>query len=616
MKKIFALVITVLLIFTSGSALVVEGTAISEKKWVFYINSKDNNRLYKMLSDGTNITKLSDCIVSQAVVCNGWIYFIISNVDVAPSSSYGLFRIKIDGSSEEVLVENVLHGNITDIDGIYQWNDYICIPCKYKMLIYKNNEFCQTVTLFEYVENDNYDDLETDHWSSLDWEKYYANPENGYFSGYYFNGLKNGYVYLTSCKDGSYRKIKIDNLASLNGKLADTDASAELIEVKKLPEKFDSKRNLPSLSTDYYREKKLAWSKADGCDKYQISKYDENQRAFSVIFETVETSAIISVLNSEYNLEYKVTAVKKSNGKENYTDVPLIEYHAKEYCTGNGGGASAEYGELYIVCLSDGIYSVNKDEERVFKISCDTAESVCYADETVYYITAPDLNFRRILYSITTDGKNKKELYRTGYEILSFTVTNKSIYFNEFNDDWGSSSIIKIDRVSGKISEIVGGGVTDPIISGMCFYDDKIFYSCDISPDNIISANPDGTKKRIITKKGNEQLFQHGGKLYFLSGGLCSVNTDGSEFKRLANGDIFAESNGFQINDDRLYFVKKGSIYSAETNGTNMKKILSSKKYFVDSFSVCDNGIIFISNKNMYFFDISSSNVNEFGSIV
>lgn len=654
MKKTISFVIAALLIFINCSVFAIECAASSEKKWVFYINSNDNDRLYKMLSDGTNITKLSDRIVSGAVICDDFIYFTVSSKSVPPRYSYGLFRIKTDGSSEEILIENVLHGNMIDIDGIYKWKDYICIPCysdydsRSAMLIYKNNKLCKTATFYEFVDTDNYLDFETDHWSDLDWEKYYSDPENGYFDGYYFNGIKTGYVYLTSCKDGSYRKIKIDDLSSLKEDITDTDIffsesievknlPEKLIEVKKLPEKFDIRENLPSLSTDYYREKRLAWKKENGCKKYRISKYDENKKNFSVIFETDGASAIIPVLNSEYDLEYKVTAVKKLNGKEIYTDIPLKKYHAKEYCTGNGGGAYAKYGDMYMICLSDGIYYVNKDGKKVSKISGDTAESIYYADGTVYYITVPD-NFRRKLYSITADGKNKKELYFTGCEILSFTVTNKSIYFNEFNEDWYSSSIIKIDRESGEISTIIGGGAIDPIINGMCFYDDKIFYSCDESEDNIISADPDGSKQRIIARKGSRQMFQHDGKLYFLSGGLCCVNTDGSEFVCLNNEDVFAESNesqinddsefgflndedvfaepyGFQINDDRLYFVKKGSIYSAEINGTNVKKILDSKKYFVDYFSVYDNVIIFISNKKMYFYDLSKSKIIELGNI-
>lgn len=624
MKKFFAYMITALVILVSNAAPFINCAAISEKKWVYYINSNDNNRLYKMLSDNTNVTKLSDYIVSQAVVCDDWIYFTVSYKDTAPRSDYGLFRIKTDGSSEEELITDYLRDGpiiMTDIDNIYRWSDYICIQHNDEIYIYYNNELCRTVTLNEYIYIDD-THVGTDHWSSRDWEEYLNNPEIGYYLGYYFSGYKNGYVYLKNCMDGSYSKIKIDDLADFKCNLTGTGAYAKLIKEKKLPEKFDSKKNLPHIPTDYYREKKLAWSKTENCIKYKISKYDKKKKDFSVISETEETSAIISVLDSEYDLEYKVTAVKKSKGKEIYTDVPLAEYHAKEYCIGNGRGVSAEYGDLYIVCLSDGIYSVDKNGKKISRISEDTAVLVYYADGTVYYITAQDSDYYSSLYMITADGKNKKKLYR-GSECWDFTVTNKNIYLNLFDDDWWSSSILKIDRESEEIVQIVGGGVVDPIIDGMCFCDDRVFYFhgesgyYDMSPNNIISKDVNGPNTRIVTRKRKGgPIFTHEGYLYFFSDGLCRVNTDGSEFKRLIGGDTFDEAYGCQINGSRLYFLKKSGIYSIGTDGTDMKKIIDSEKYAVDSFTVYDDGIIFTCGKMMYFFDFGSSVVNEIGSIV
>ncbi len=55
---------------------------------------------------------------------------------------------------------------------------------------------------------------------------------------------------------------------------------------------------------------------------------------------------------------------------------------------------------------------------------------------------------------------------------------------------------------------------------------------------------------------------------------------------------------------------------SAYTDATDMKKILGSKKYVVDSFTVYDDGIIFTCGKMMNFFNIENSVVNEIGSII
>lgn len=60
--------------------------------------SSDNNKLYKMKTDGTNKTKVCDDVASYINVKSGWIYYF--NESDMNDIYYGgkLYKIKIDGT--------------------------------------------------------------------------------------------------------------------------------------------------------------------------------------------------------------------------------------------------------------------------------------------------------------------------------------------------------------------------------------------------------------------------------------------------------------------------------------------------------------------------------------
>jgi len=66
------------------------GTFAGQGNWVYYSNWSDGSKLYKMKSDGTQKTKLSNQACVRIQVVGDWVYFIAD----------ALYRVKTDGTQE------------------------------------------------------------------------------------------------------------------------------------------------------------------------------------------------------------------------------------------------------------------------------------------------------------------------------------------------------------------------------------------------------------------------------------------------------------------------------------------------------------------------------------
>ena len=90
--------------------------------WVFYTSNDDNRHLYRMRLDGKERERLTDyeALVLKAV--DGWVYCLCGDTDDrigyyfgAPVGSF-LYRIKMDGTSREKLLDSWLH-RVDVVDG-------------------------------------------------------------------------------------------------------------------------------------------------------------------------------------------------------------------------------------------------------------------------------------------------------------------------------------------------------------------------------------------------------------------------------------------------------------------------------------------------------------------
>lgn len=80
------------------------GTAVQDGDWIYFANTGDRNRLYRIRVDGTDKQKLFDeDPVDSINVNNGWIYCIAGDVDCG---GY-IYRLRTDGGSPQQLSEDL-----------------------------------------------------------------------------------------------------------------------------------------------------------------------------------------------------------------------------------------------------------------------------------------------------------------------------------------------------------------------------------------------------------------------------------------------------------------------------------------------------------------------------
>jgi len=71
------------------------------KDWLYYVNSSDNNKIYKIKTDGSERTVVSDISSANLLVYDDWIYFINNTFEESSDDYNKVFRIKTDGTGKE-----------------------------------------------------------------------------------------------------------------------------------------------------------------------------------------------------------------------------------------------------------------------------------------------------------------------------------------------------------------------------------------------------------------------------------------------------------------------------------------------------------------------------------
>jgi Tol biopolymer transport system component len=66
--------------------------------WVYYKNDSQNGKLYKIKTDGTQVKELTDSKSSYINIVEGWVYYM-KNVD----NKFSPFKIRVDGTDKQGL---------------------------------------------------------------------------------------------------------------------------------------------------------------------------------------------------------------------------------------------------------------------------------------------------------------------------------------------------------------------------------------------------------------------------------------------------------------------------------------------------------------------------------
>jgi len=100
-----------------------------DKDWIYFTDATDSYNLYKMRTDGTEITRLvDDGCISVSAISDGWIYY-----DVNSSADNRLYKIRIDGTDQGIVSEFDVW-IIDVIDGWIYYQEYDeDLLCLFKM---------------------------------------------------------------------------------------------------------------------------------------------------------------------------------------------------------------------------------------------------------------------------------------------------------------------------------------------------------------------------------------------------------------------------------------------------------------------------------------------------
>jgi len=98
--------------------------AISQKDgWIYYQDNRDGEDLYKMKSDGTGQTKISDEIIGNYIVSGEWILYNTMLTAEVKQAGGALYKMKTDGSEKVKLVDTGWDAGNVSIQGVWIYFD-------------------------------------------------------------------------------------------------------------------------------------------------------------------------------------------------------------------------------------------------------------------------------------------------------------------------------------------------------------------------------------------------------------------------------------------------------------------------------------------------------------
>ncbi len=114
------------------------GSIVQQGDWIYFANNNDESKLYKMKSDGSGITKLSDDrYVSHINVVGGWVYYTNGGDGIM------IYKIRTDGS-ERLQLNDVFSYDVQVVD---DWIYYIRCDAKgEEILNFPTGKICRMRT--------------------------------------------------------------------------------------------------------------------------------------------------------------------------------------------------------------------------------------------------------------------------------------------------------------------------------------------------------------------------------------------------------------------------------------------------------------------------------------
>ncbi|GKX32082.1 hypothetical protein SH1V18_45620 [Vallitalea longa] len=486
-----------------------DNSEINFNEWVYFGNPDDNYKIYRMKTDGTNLTKITDAVFEGIRSLDNWIYYIDTNSKYTPAK---LARIKWDGTDKEILSEE-------DINSFCTSEDYI-------FYIYENNIYR--------MQKDG--SLNTKIISSEN-EIYKLN----YYNETIYYSTNQGLFSVDSDGKNSFQLLE--------GNYTDFSISSDRI---------------------YYYDNKMYSCNLDGSNETQLFDLDVNN--IYVVDDVIyyNQDEYLYKINS---YDGKKDELFLEKGLKNFYEKDCYLYFygqnriwkvkcdlsEKEIFIGTGG----EFHHKMYIKVDDRILSKNcenldSNENSTYKLFevvggdmgkkiSDIAINIFDTNNgIVYYTDAKD----KKLYSY--DIKNNQKQLIIDKMVGSFIIYNNTIYYTDMDNEYKLYYLDLYKNVTNKITDIPVSnlkqsgstiyfidnkkriGIYDSISKGECKYIDVFTTIYDISEDTIYYKNENDN-----------------GKLY-------KIKNDGTENVNITENivvDIYA-------NDDSIYYIEK--------NGANL----------------------------------------------
>ena len=505
----------------SGKKLVTRdcpGDITISGQWIYYINYSDNSKPYKIQSDGTRSTKLSNISVDSLHFYDDKLYYISSNDhNIYVMNAYGSETSRIcDNSVGEINISNgsIYYTSINENYALYK----IDIDGKGKQKI--SDDKCETIhTCGNYIIYEN----------------------------------------TTDALSYSISKNKLEkNIFGFEVYVDDVNDNVLLGENYVLPDKLKGRFWLGGEQEDFpvtWDSSKVSTS-TPGVYRYEGVVYGCNR-----IINLTLTVGIPQEVNYRINNISNGGYVTTKDGWTYYSnfeqdnDRGLYKVNADrtkriKLFNNNVGYINVVGDSIYFTDNLNYICKMNTDGSDFKRLSYDSGVQIHVIGDYIYYI---DFSYGSII-KMRTDGSEKA---RIGTDSTNrMVIYNNWIYYGSNHENGNSPGIIKM-RLDGSEPTVLStdeGGVIN-LNNGF------IYYSTNTSPTSIIKMNL-ASGQKIVIKSGNLSSFNVQGEwIYYVNAySLYKMKTDGTGVTKISNDSI----NSAIVLGDYIFYNKIVSDYTSK----------------------------------------------------
>jgi hypothetical protein len=411
--------------------------------WIYYRSISDGNKIYKVKIDGTSKTNIYPGMARNINVVGQWVFFTSGNNNI--------YKIKTDGTSSTQI-------NTEASDNLYIIGDWIYYINQSDRKVYKvKTDASVRVRVFQ----DNTLEMSVQD----DWIYYRNLDDNGAiykvktdstnkiklnYNDSSFLNVSDDWIYFRSQNDWTLSRIKIDgsNLDQLStDKIGNMniindwiyyevdDGNWSLYKIKTdgtLRQQLSVLNDLAGLTglTAGDSEVKLRWNEVANAMNYVVSRAEVENGEYKKLVDTKALEFYDTELNHGSNYWYKVSAMNISGdiiASKNINVSTDYEYGNKFSNIANKGLAvsSGEY-IYYTDDDYDGISRINKDGTNQVKINKGRADNLNIIGNWIYYRSI-DSYSNSSINKVKIDGTENTTLFYG--KLDSICVVGDKIYF-------------------------------------------------------------------------------------------------------------------------------------------------------------------------------------------